>query len=119
MIARFGKRTPETAAEILALIEGGMPKGRAAVKCGISRDTLQDWCKADPELSAQVEAAEASYMSRHLANLNDASDRGDVKAATWMLERHPATRADFGAEKQGSGGPQIVVQINEIGRAHV
>lgn len=119
MIRHFGKRTPQTAAKILAAIESGMPLERSAKAAGISKDTLDRWRYEDADFAASLETALGEWEENNHRAIKGATQRGDWKAAAWSLERHPSTRGVYADPNKGhGGGPAINVVLN-IGRAQI
>lgn len=106
------KDSPERRAMILNDLAGGMTLKAAAAGAGVDVDTLGRWRDADKVFGAQCEEAQASYVRARFQDVYKASERGDVKAATWSLERHPMTREDYGDTRGGKGGPSITVVLN-------
>lgn len=106
------KDNPRRRASILRDLANGLPKKAAAAGAGITDDTLTAWCKADTDFSAQCDEAQAQYIRRRFGDINKASERGDVKAATWTMERHPMTREDYGNANRGAQGGGITVVLN-------
>lgn len=78
----------------------GMTKGDAADYAGIGAATIRLWRTnaADDEAEgkesvfteffAAVNSARAGMLSRNLATIEKARQKGDYKAACWILERH-------------------------------
>jgi hypothetical protein len=108
----FNKDTPAARAQILQDLSLGLPYKSAAERAGISEATLGRWREADDDFAGQCNAAVRAFEAKHVANIDSAADRGDWKAAAWRLERHPATRADYGQDDKRGGGPQFVVVLN-------
>jgi len=86
----------ETIDRVLEGIRQGLSYAQAAAYAGISYSTLNRWRiigqqeDAEPEFrkfwkAFQQANGEASF--RLLGNINDAANRGDWKAAGWILER--------------------------------
>lgn len=108
---RYGLRTPENAALALDAAALGMPITGIAARLGMTAPALKAWRDAEPEFSAAIMEAYSRHASRHLNNVGSASDRGDARAAQWLLERNPVTREAF-AGRDAQGGPTLVVNIN-------
>jgi hypothetical protein len=74
----------------------------AAHTAGFSMDALADYKKKDKTLSEEISRAYSQMQMRELARLEEASRLGDpnVKSrnAMWKLERHRATRDEFGRQ---------------------
>ncbi len=58
-----------------------------------------------------VQMADARALARKVERIEDAGRRGDWKADSWSLERHPASREEFGGASRNSG-PEITVILN-------
>lgn len=82
-------------------IQLGMTKGDAADYAGVSDSVVRLWRRnADEdeesgrkksvfmEFFADVRATRAKMLSRNLATVERCRQAGDLKAATWLLERH-------------------------------
>lgn len=79
---------------LLAALEAGATLRMAAAAAGVSEDTLARWRKADADLQADIETAEARGAVRALEVIQAAAAAGTWQAAAWMLERrYPA---DYG-----------------------
>ena len=115
MAGRASKRTPENAAEIIQIIEGGGTKRLACAVVGMSEDTLALWAKADSELSDRLREAEGR-RDRSLVALIQSAAPDDWKAAAWLLER--VNRADYGTkvstEISGPNGAAIEIARIEV-----
>ena len=83
---RDSKRTPQTAAKILAAIEDGLPLIFAAAKAGIGKSCLYSWRADDEEFGAAVDAAVAQGIETRLKLVQHAAQT-DWRAAAWLLER--------------------------------
>ncbi len=91
--------TPERESLLMAAIARGLPLKEAASLAGISYDTLNRWRNeaqaenAPPEFRHFCEAlkrAQAAAVDILLGRIQEAAQRGDWKAAAWILERrHP------------------------------
>lgn len=112
IIAKLGKRTPETAAELCRLIERGVPHTVAAEAVGMHRDTLRAWRDDDPEFDGLIAAARMRAVSRKIERIDEAGQRGDWKADSWFLERAPETRGEFGGGAAGGiTGINVILNI--------
>ena len=112
LLAAFGKRTPENAAQILECIELGMTLERSSAMVGISEDTFRRWRQEDADFAAQCEAARKRFEQRNLKAIDSAAQRGDARAAQWALQHSPHTRDTWGGSDAGSGKGGITVVIN-------
>ncbi len=59
-VGRPSKLTPETAATAATLAKIGFSDERLAAAIGVSRSTLSEWKRADPEFLATLKAAKAT-----------------------------------------------------------
>lgn len=79
---------------LMAALEAGATLRMSAAAAGVSEDTLARWRKADADLQADIETAEARGAVRALEVIQQAAAAGTWQAAAWMLERrYPA---DYG-----------------------
>lgn len=83
---RPSKRTPENRAAILLALIHGNTLAVAASAGGMSRDTLNEWRKADADFSDALETAEHEAQRRLLAIIERAAEKSWF-AAAWMMER--------------------------------
>ena len=72
---------------------------------------LKQWRDDMPDFDRALQNGLAIHAESRLGNVNDAAERGDAKAAQWMLERNPLTRAEYG-QSQTNQGPTLQVVIN-------
>lgn len=100
----LGERTPGNKSMVMADLESGLPVHLAAKCIGMTAKGLENWAKDAPEI--QVAAAKGHAKRARL--INAAAERGDWKAASWMMERHPETREDFGQRPAAGGGVTVV-----------
>ena len=112
MVAAIGKRTPEVLAAILEHVEAGLPKRLAAEATGISGGMLAKWEDDDPGVADLVSQAAARSVARKVGRIEEAGERGDAATDRWMLERHPASREEFGGQARANQAPVVAVQIN-------
>jgi hypothetical protein len=113
-VASEGVRTLARMKGILDCIAGGGTRTIAAGLAGIGLETLRTWLKEDPAFARLVAEAEATKSWRRLQHLEDASARGDVTATRTLLERDPASRAEWGPPAGpaiGEGGPALVLNL--------
>lgn len=101
-MARPTKRTPTARERIVAAIKIGATLRRAAAAGGIHYDTLNEWCKDDPEFSDAVKEAEAYRANQALRAIQKAAQDGQWQAAAWYLERrYPHEYGRTVQEQQG------------------
>ena len=116
MAGRPTKYGPDTAKMIADAIAAGVPKRHAAIRAGITEDTLAAWCKRYSDFSAAIKKAEADAVARNVALIQQAASSGTWQAAAWWLERrHPD---DFArTEKQvltGKDGGPIAIRAGML-----
>lgn len=84
------KYTPERVKSILSDLAAGIPKQHAAIRAGVSDQTLLNWEHKYPEFAAGIRKAEADAVARNVALIQRAAQDGTWQAAAWWLERrHP------------------------------
>ena len=87
--------TQQIAAKILQGLRACLPRDVAAARAGVPRETLNNWLARGREaksgmyrdFAAAVDRAEADAEAALVATIAKAAKEGDVKAATWLLER--------------------------------
>lgn len=108
---RYGLRTQENAEIVVAMAMQGLPHTVQAARIGMSSSALTKWKEDNPDLADAINEGYAIHAAQRAANVNEASERGDARAAQWLLERNPLTRADYG-QSQDKSGPTLNVIIN-------
>ena len=112
----WGKDTPESRAKILDALDKGATYELAAKAAGLSRMTLHDWRRKDPDFAEACEAAKANHVVEHVGVIDDAGrETRDWKASAHMLAKNPLTKAEWGEAK--GGGPSITVNLS-VDRGH-
>lgn len=98
-------------------VASGTPKTKAAVFCGISRDTLREWEKEDADFSLAVEEAEDRYVEalrRKVEKGVNATGAHDWRASAWLMERRD--RDIYGKQEKpaptGSGNVTVNNTVN-------
>jgi hypothetical protein len=96
-VARPSKLTPDTQDTIVFALRGGMTDDVAGGMAQISRRTLQAWLARGARpgraharyraFRAAVDRARADCEASLVARMTLAAQRGDWKAAAWLLER--------------------------------
>ncbi len=100
---------------MLDAIAAGATRSVAAGLAGIGEETLREWAKQDTQFAALIREAESRKTWRRISALEAASERGDTTATKLLLERDPASRAEFGPPGLGSpgdGGPGVILNIH-------
>lgn len=113
------KATDTRRAIILEKLGNGSTLDMAAKASGISPETLRAWRKNDPEFGLAVDTAQANWAERQVEGIEKAGAAGDWRARSWLMERHPNTRDEFGQQATKSGGPTVRIElaINRFGDA--
>ena len=110
---KVGNEVLDLKDERKALIVQALSEGKtlkvASAKGGISDDTLKRWRDADAEFESIVVRARALQLGCHEDTLSKASERGDWKAAAYILERDPITKEHYHQRDQQVG---TAIQIN-------
>lgn len=116
-----GKGRPETKLAIIHALEKGVQQKTAAGVAGIAEDTLLEWKTRDPAFREECQAAVQRFIQTNLGRVDKAADRGDWKAATWMLGKHPASKPDYAEDAIGKGGAvlNIILNIPKPGQATI
>lgn len=106
------KFTPEIRSRILGLLREGNYRYAVARACGIDRDTLREWIKADPDFSGAVLDAEGEAEFNALRAVLAAA-AADPAHARWYLERKFPQR--WGSKQRhevtGKGGGALTIQF--------
>ena len=108
--------SPEVAERIFKRVEGFTPIHIAAGAEGISMPDLTAWLDNDPDLAARLGMARFSAIGTLFETVHKASERGDLKAATWAIERIEETREEFVPSKQQAGEKGGITVILNVPR---
>ena len=116
-LAASGTRSPAVMQRVLDILATGGTIPLAARRIGMSPDNLRDWLRDDEPFRLAADAAAAEFGSGLVERIADAGKRGDWRADAHLLDRHPATRDEFGPRHaEGVQGPgPILIQINAPG----
>lgn len=116
-LAAEGRRSPATMQRVLDMLATGASVAMAARRVGMSPDALHDWFRADAAFKRAAEAAGAEFGASLVERIAEAGRRGDWRADAHLLDRHPATRDEFGPRhaEGAQGGGRILIQINAPG----
>jgi hypothetical protein len=113
-----GKASISRKLAIIEALEKGVLLKTAAGAVGIGETTLQQWKREDEAFRVECEAAIDRFIQKNLNRIDAAAERGDWKAAQWMLGKHPRSKADYAEEKQQGGASlNIVLSIPKPGQA--
>lgn len=109
-----GKRSGRLAKNIIKQIaEKGISPSNAAARCNLSAGGLSMWRKEDPAFNDMIDQAQRTFLATREENVNQAGDRGDLRANLAVLERHPLAAEQWAMKgAMGQGGPAINVTIN-------
>lgn len=103
------KLTPHSRDIFLKALALGASDMAAAHTAGFSMDALANYKKRDKTLAEDMLRAYSQMQMRELARLEESSRLGDpnVKSRNcqWKLERHHATRGEFGRQALELSGP--------------
>jgi len=81
------KKTPDREPLILKAIAKGVPY-KAACQCAdLSLFTFNEWRKNDSAFAEKVRRADLEAISRNVDLIQHAAEKGDWRAAAWLLER--------------------------------
>jgi hypothetical protein len=106
----LGKRTPENLVLILEALSMGATEKVAAGIAGIDPKTLTRWKQEDPKLAMEIHARRSQKAAELIQSIGTAAKK-DWKAASWMLERNPATRSEFSKILREKPMPKIFLNI--------
>jgi len=102
-------RNDETAKLIVKALMEGASYSIAAHMAGISIGQLENWRKADERFSVMCNEARSNRAMKLVQWVEKAAERGDSKAAQWLLGKtYPEYRDDEGG---GQGGITVIVNV--------
>lgn len=87
--------TKATVQKLEAALRDGFSVGMACHVSGVGRSTYYQHLQSDPEFADKMELAQDWTTQRAKQVVAQAIDKGDLKMATWWLERR--ARAEFAA----------------------
>jgi hypothetical protein len=91
--------------KFLALLREGSRRGKAAKAVGVTRQTVAEHCRADPDFAAQVSTAEIVADELVEDALYTAAINGNVVACqVWLYNRQPERWKDRRAIKLQAAG---------------
>lgn len=107
----IGTKTLKSQYWILRMIENGVPVAAAFGSLGFDRAMAHSWVAEDKDFGAAVVRQTVAYGQRFLGKVEKAAD-SDWKAASWLLEKHPHSRASFSATgTEGEERPTLNVVL--------
>ena len=90
---------------VVGKLEEGFLRGMNDTECclyaGISRDTLHEYCKKNPEFSDKKEALKSRPSLKAKMNITDAIENGDIEISKWYLERRNKSEFSLKHELEG------------------
>lgn len=111
-----GKASIERKLEIIASLEKGTPYKVAAGAVGVCENTLLNWRNEDEAFAAECEAAEWRFVRKNVGRIDSAAERGDWKAAQFLLGKHPRSKETYADEKTAGGmNLQVILNIPKPG----
>lgn len=85
-MANISKFTPEKREAVLDALHNHPSLGRAARKVRVTRHTLRNWRKANPDFAAEVEAAREAGFEVLEDSMIERGAKDDTTAAIFMLK---------------------------------
>ena len=87
--------TPQLQDAICQVIKVGATHKMAAAFAEVDIDTFQRWMRQKTAFRNAVRKAEADCDTALVGRIRAAAQSGDWKAAAWLMERAPRTRAEW------------------------
>jgi hypothetical protein len=110
-VPRPTKYTQAVADQIVQLLEGGISKADAAIAAGISPATFYDWQSKRPAFADRIMRAIEVVKRKLVTVVHGAAFEGDIRAATWLLERRYADEFGRAVKLSGAAEAPINVQV--------
>ena len=107
---QLGQDTPENRGRVLELLEEGVSYNLAAGVIGVSRNTLLNWRKLDPQFQHQCQSARHKALAHCAARVFKAGDK-DWKANTYILASAKESRDDYSQER-GREPLEIIINVD-------
>lgn len=114
---QLGQDTPQNRQTLLDLLSQSVSYTLAAGVIGVSRNTLLNWRKSDPQFAAQCQAARHSALADCAATVFNARIK-DWKAGKYLLESAQESRSDYSTQ-QDRGPIEVVINIDRGGEGLV
>lgn len=109
---RLTKFTPECRARLLKLVAAGVPYNHACRVVRISFSAFCNYRDRNPDFREEMEQAVSAAIEKRLAKIEAASDAGDWRASSWLLEHiFPADFSKTRIEVTGADGAPLAGQI--------
>lgn len=102
---------PESLEQACRLALDGATWSMIADGVGLTPQGFKYHRNGDERLEALLRRCHAVHAARRLHNLNDAAERGDLRAITWSLEHGPY-RHEISDVGPGGKGPNVQVVLN-------
>jgi len=84
---RLHRRTRQARRQLLQLLSEGCSISQACAAVGIGRTTVYRWLESDPDFAHALDTARTRMIAAAERTLLHAIERGDTRAAMWLLER--------------------------------
>ena len=102
------KLTPDLRARLIALVAKGVPLSHACHAVKICYQSFLNYQSRFPDFREELEEAVATAIDKRLQIVTEAAEKGDVKAAQWLLEHlHPQHFAKSRIEVTGADGQPL------------
>jgi len=114
--AEANRRTEAAAVAVIAAASHGASLPVAASYANLDGEFLQRWLAEDESFRRRITQEMAAKAVRRLELVDEAAERGDVKATMWWLENAPITRTEFGKNARGTAETiKVVLNIRGPG----
>lgn len=84
---RLTRKSRRARKRLLELLSEGCSISQACAAVGIGRRTFYVWLQNDPDFASAVDRAHTRLIAAAERTLLRAIERGDTRAAMWLLER--------------------------------
>lgn len=93
---------------IIGHLVDGAPPNMAAMLADVRGETFGEWLVSDPSFAHSCKRAQMIWAQTRVTDINRASEKGDWRAGLALLERHPATKIEYGEQKY-TGGAKVEI----------
>ncbi len=111
-----GGRPTVMTPEIVQKLELGFMAGLNDTECsqfaGISRSTLNLYCKNHPEFSDRKEELKSKPSATAKLNITMAIENGDLDMSKWWLERR--NKAEFSTKQEVDGSVKVTTKLEDL-----